>query len=145
MSVPEEARGPHPRLSPWMALCPLGTIEIDARTTDAAGVGRLAPDLPVVLLDQRPFARRRLRRLARRFSVEVEREFIVLPTMRSAIVLIDDTEAAVRHFWTAIATVPPGLAITALPASALLGLARILPWSWTGAIAPGRALVGRRS
>jgi hypothetical protein len=124
-----------------MALCPVGTVEIDARTTDVAD---LELDLPVILLDQRPFSRRRLRRLARRLSLEVEREFIVLPALRSAIVLIDDSEAAVRHFWKAVATVPPGLASTALPASALLGLARMLPWSWTGAIAPGRALVGRR-
>jgi len=127
-----------------MALCPLGTVEIDARTLEAGDAEQLKPDLPVVLIDQRLFSRRRLRKLARQLSIVVEREFIVLPTLRQPIVLIDDTEAAVRHFWTAIATVPPGLAITALPTSVLLGLVRQLPWSWTGAAAPGRALVGRR-
>lgn len=149
MSLPEPAREPHPRLSPWLALCPLGTLELDARTLDLrkadAEIDQLTPELPVVLIDQRPFSRRRLRRLARRLGVEVEREFIVLPTLGNPIAVIDDTEAAVRHFWTAIATVPPGLAITALPASALLEVARRLPWSWTGAAAPGRALVGRRA
>jgi hypothetical protein len=129
--------------SPWMTLCPLGTVEIDARATDEIA-DQLEPGVPVVLVDQRLFSRRRLRRLAMRLSIEIERELIVLPTLRRPIVLVDDTQAAVRHFWTAIATVPPGLAITALPASVLLGLARQLPWSWTGAAAPGRALVGRR-
>jgi hypothetical protein len=126
-----------------MMLCPLGTLEIDTRTNDDIA-DQLKPDLPVVLIDQRPFSRRRLRRLARELSIEIEREFIVLPTIGRPIVAIDDTEAAIRHFWTAIATVPPGLAISAVPASALLSLARRLPWSWTGAAAPGRALVGRR-
>lgn len=144
MSIPEPAAGTRLTTSPWMTLCPLGTLEIDARTIDAATADRLKPNLPVVLIDQRPLSRRRLRRLARALSIEVEREFIVLPTLRHPLILIDDTEAAVRHFWSAIATVPPGLAFTALPVSALLALARRLPWSWTGAAAPGRALVGRR-
>lgn len=130
--------------SPWMALCPFGTIEIDTRSIDAGTADQLNPHLPVVLIDQRPFSRRRLRRVARALSIEVEREFIVFPTLRRPLMLIDDTEAAVRHFWSAVATVPPGLAFTALPATALLALARILPWSWTGGVAPGRALVGRR-
>jgi hypothetical protein len=134
--------------SPWMTLCPLGTLEIDARTIDDERIDyvsdQLKPELPVVLIDQRPFSRRRLRRLARELSIEIEREFVVLPTLGRPIVLIDDTEPAVRHFWTTIATVPPGLAASAVPASALLSLARRLPWSWTGAAAPGRALVGRR-
>jgi hypothetical protein len=127
-----------------MALCPLGTLELDSRTMKIADLEQVEPNVTVVLLDQRPFSRRRLRRLARKLSIEVEREFVVLPTIGNPLVLVDDAEASIRHFWTTIATVPPGLAITALPASALLGLARMLPWSWTGAVAPGRALVGRR-
>ena len=144
MSFAEPAGRARLATSPWMTLCPLGTFELDARTIDANAADELTPELPIVLIDQRPFSRRRLRRTARRLSIEIEREFIVLPTLRHPLVLIDDTEAAVRHFWTAIATVPPGLAITAVPASALLALARTLPWRWTGAAAPGRALVGRR-
>jgi hypothetical protein len=143
MSFPEPAdRFPLTR-PPWMTLCPLGTLEVDARAIDDI-VDELKPDLPVVLIDQRPFSRRRLRRLALRLSIEIEREFIVLPALHRPIVLVDDTEPAVRHFWTSIATIPPGLAFSALPASALLDLARRLPWSWTGAAAPGRVLVGRR-
>ncbi|TDU83935.1 hypothetical protein EV138_6399 [Kribbella voronezhensis] len=129
--------------SPWMTLCPPGTLEIDVRTDDAV-VAELEPGLPVLLVDQRPFSRRRLRRLARRLALEIEREVIVLPTLHRPVVLVDDTEPSVRHFWTTIATVPPGLALSALPASALIGLARLLPWSWTGATAPGRVLLGRR-
>jgi hypothetical protein len=143
MSFPEPADRSTLATSLWMRLCPLGTLEVDARAIDAI-VEELEPDLPVVLIDHRPFSRRRLRRLALRLSIEIKREFIVLPTLRRPIILVDDTEPAVRHFWTSIATIPPGLAFSALPASALLDLARRLPWSWTGAAAPGRVLVGRR-
>jgi hypothetical protein len=129
--------------SPWLQLCPPGTVEHDigSRRIEPS---QLPADLPVVLMDQRPFSRRRLRRVARDLGVVVEREFVVLPTIERPMVVIDDVEAAVRHFWTAVATVPPGLAFTALPASALLGLARRAPWRWTGAITPGRVVIGRR-
>jgi hypothetical protein len=129
---------------PWLTLCPAGTVEIDAREVRRVVTGQLPADTPVVLVDGRPFSRRRLRRLADRLSVMIERELIVLPSVGRPIILVDDTEAAVRHFWTAIATVPPGLAFTALPATAMLGLARLMPWRWTGAAAPGRAIIGRQ-
>lgn len=132
------------RHSPWLTLCPAGTVEIDAREVRGGIAGQLPADTSVVLVDDRPFSRRRLRRLADQLSVVIEREVIVLPTLGRPIILVDDTEAAVRHFWTAIATVPPGLAFTALPATAMLGLARLLPWRWTGAAAPGRATIGRQ-
>jgi len=130
-------------LSPWLQLCPPGTLEIDVRIGPVTA-DLLRPDLPVVLMDQHPFSRRRLRRLARGLGVVVEREFIVIPSIGRPMVVIDDVEEAVRHFWTSVATVPPGLAITALPASALLGLARLAPWRWTGAAAPARVVIGRR-
>jgi hypothetical protein len=144
MSISQRADRTGPAASPWLTLCPAGTVEIDAREVRGATAGQLPADTPVVLVDDRPFSRRRLRRLADQLSVVIEREFIVLPTVGRPIILVDDTEGAVRHFWTAIATVPPGLAFTALPATAMLGLARLLPWRWTGAAAPGRAIIGRQ-
>jgi hypothetical protein len=144
MSIPQRAERTSPATSPWLTLCPAGTVEIDARDGRGAIAGHLPADTPVVLVDDRPFSRRRLRRLADRLSVVIERELIVLPTVGRPIILVDDTEAAVRHFWTAIATVPPGMAFTALPATVMLGLARSLPWGWTGAAAPGRAIIGRQ-
>ncbi|GAA2805968.1 hypothetical protein GCM10010522_24610 [Kribbella solani] len=75
----------------------------------------------------------------------MERELVVLPTLAHPMIVMDDVEQAIRYFWTAVATVPPGLALTALPASAALGIARRTPWRWTGAIAPARVVIGRRS
>lgn len=140
MAAARQVRQP---VSPWLQLCPPGTVEIDLRvgpvTLDRPTAG------PVVLIDQRPFSRRRLRRLAAELGVVLEREFVVLPAVERPLVVIDDTREAVRHFWAAVATVPPGLALTAVPAAVALRLARLAPWRWTGAVAPGRVVVGRRA
>ncbi|MBB5978370.1 hypothetical protein [Kribbella solani] len=144
MSSAEPVGRLHRPTSPWLQLCPPGTIELDLRDGpfDAAG---LTTERPVVLLDQHPLSRSRLRRTARRLGVAVERELVVLPTLAHPMIVMDDVEQAIRYFWTAVATVPPGLALTALPASAALGIARRTPWRWTGAIAPARVVIGRRS
>jgi hypothetical protein len=128
---------------PWLALCPPGTVEVDVRRGWRALM--LPEGTPVALLDGRPLGRRRLRRIARRLPMTVERELVVLPSASHPIVVLDDTKAAVRHFWTCVAAVPPGLVLTALPATLVLFLARRLPWSWTGSVAPGRVVVGRRT
>ncbi|MGW5194877.1 hypothetical protein ACWEOO_36875 [Kribbella sp. NPDC004138] len=142
MTSPETAERIRRPMSPWLQLCPPGTVEHDLRCGPLRA-DQVSTDGPVVLIDQRPRSRRRLRRTARELGVVVEREFVVLPTLDRPMVVIDDVEEAIRHFWTAVATVPPGLAF-AVPASALLGLARRAPWRWTGALAPARVVVGRR-
>lgn len=143
MTSPALARGDRERLiSPWLHLCPPGTVEYDLRRGPVRA-DQLSADGPVVLIDQHPRSRRRLRRAARELGVVPEREFVVLPTLDRPMVVVDDVEEAIRHFWTAVATVPPGLSF-ALPASALLALARLAPWRWTGALAPARVVVGRR-
>jgi hypothetical protein len=143
MSSPEPADRIRRPISPWLQLCPPGTVEHDLRHGPVPALSELSADGPVVLLDQRPHSRRRLRRTARELGVVLEREFVVLPTLDRPMVVIDDVEEAIKHFWTAVATVPPGLAF-AVPASALLALARLAPWRWTGALAPARVVVGRR-
>jgi hypothetical protein len=140
MTSPEPAGRPRPPIAPWLQLCPPGTIAIDLRS---GPVRALPAEGPVVLMDQRRSSRRRLRLVARELGVVLEREFVVLPTIERPMVVVDDVEEAIGHFWTAVATVPPGLASTAVPASALLALARRAPWRWTGAFAPGRVVIGR--
>jgi hypothetical protein len=131
------------RAAPWLVFCPVGTAEIHVRHGWRAVRG-LPARTPVVLVDSRPASRGRLRRIARKLSITVERELIVLPTASNPIVVLDDTRDAVRHFWRSVAAVPPGLAAASLPATLLLRAALALPWTWTGAIAPGRVLLGTR-
>jgi len=128
--------------SPWLALCPRDAVVL--RDPDRLALDRLPSGTSVALVIDGPLARWRLRRRARRCGVVVERELIVVPGTRRPIVALDDTEASVRHFWSHVAAVPPGLTRTHVPATAVLLAARMLPWRWTGALAPGRVLVGSR-
>ncbi len=107
-------------------------------------VRRTPPGRPVVLVTDRPVGRRRLRRTARRAGVTVERELLVLPGTRHALVSVDEDPTAIRHLWDAVAAVPPGLTWATLPASALVIVAGRLPWRWSGALLGGHVLIGRR-
>ena len=128
--------------APWRALCPARVVEL--RDPDLQALQDLPGGTPVVLLIDTPFSRLRLRRLARRARICIDRELIAVPSTTASLVLVDDAESAVRHFWMAVATVPPGLTWSSAPATLLLLLARMLPWELTGAVAPGRVLIGRR-
>ena len=87
----------------------------------------------------------RLRSRARRAGIRIDRELIVLPTTASPIVVLDNSEAAVQHFWSSVAAVPPGVTWAGAPASLALLLARRAPWRLTAAVAPGRVMIGCRS
>lgn len=129
--------------APWRVLTCAEAVEL--RDPDPRALKELAAGTPVVLVSDLPLSRRRLRRTARRAGVEIDRELLVLPTTGSPRVLVDDDEASVRYLWGAVAMVPPGVARAAAPAALALAVARRLPWSWTGALAPGRVVLGRRS
>jgi hypothetical protein len=128
--------------APWRALCPRRVLEL--RDPALGTLQRLPSGTSVALLSDAPLSRRRLRHLARQAGIRVERELIVVPRTSSPIVVLDDTEESVRHFWASVAAVPPGLTWASAPASLALLAARRLPWRWTGALVPGRVLVGSR-
>jgi hypothetical protein len=128
--------------APWRALCPRGVVEL--RNPTASTLQRLASGTPVALVCESHLARVRVRRRARRAGIRVVRELVVVPSTSSPIVLLDETRAAVRHFWTSVAAVPPGLTRASAPATLALRLARVLPWRCTGLVAPGRVIVGVR-
>jgi hypothetical protein len=127
---------------PWAVLCDSDVVLMPAPTRQA--LRQVPSGRQVALAVDRPLARPRLRRLARRCDVVVERELIVVPTTAHPIAAVDDEESAVRHFWRSVVAVPPGITRAALVATVVLRVARVLPWRWTGAVAPGRVVIGRR-
>lgn len=131
--------------APWMVLCPPGMVLVDALDgrRRRRALGTLASGDRIGLTANRPLSRWRLRRIAATTGLLIERELIVLPTLSRPILVVDDKDTSVDYLWGSVATVPPGLAWTAVPAAIALRLARMLPWSWTGAVAPGRVVIGR--
>jgi hypothetical protein len=128
--------------APWLALCDEPVTEIHG--FDRAALSALAPGTRVAVVADGPLARRRARRLAARGGIRVTRELIVLPSTGHPIVVLDDEAAAVRHLWASVATVPPGVCRGAWFVGLMLRLVRLLPWSWTGGLAPGRVVTGVR-
>ena len=128
---------------PWLALCPPDVVVVDG--FDCRALAALRPGTPVAVSVDAMRSRARLRALAGATAVRVERELIAVPSTRHPIALVDDDESAVRCLWDGLATVPPGLCRTAPVAALALRAARSAPWEWTGALAPGRILVGVRT
>ncbi len=104
----------------------------------------LAPGTRVCLVQDGPFVRRSLRAACRRAGIVVDRELLAVPSTRRPIVLVDDKEPAVHDFWDSVVTVPPGITRGWLPATVLIRVCGRLPWTWTGAVAPGRVVLGTR-
>ena len=128
---------------PWATLSPAATVTVPAGRAHEV-LPLLGPGTPVALVSNRPFSRTVLRRLCRVHGVEVERELVALPSVVRPLVLFDDAEDSVRHFWSAVATVPPAPAWVTAPATAALAVAVRMPWRWTGVVVPGRVLLGVR-
>lgn len=112
--------------APWAVLAPGNAASIDTRHQRVSGcirqVGELASGEWVVLLDDGPLCRARLRRIAHGGGLFVVRELIVVPTVDDPRYLVDDLE------W----------------AQSRRSLQRVRMWSWVGAINSGRVLIARR-
>jgi len=128
--------------APWRTLCPADARVL--RDPDPRLVRRIPSGRTLVLVSDRMWGRRRLRRAARIGGLVVDRELLVLPGTRHTLVTVDEDPQAVHHLWHSVAAVPPGLTWASLPLTGLLLLARRLPWQWTGAVLGGHVLVGRR-
>lgn len=126
--------------NPWRVLGPTGMVEV--LRPRVRELRRLTPGTTVCLVVDAPLSRWRLRRCARRAGLLVERELVAVPSTRAPVALVDDLEGPVNRFWASVATVPPGLARSALLAHLALVAARRAPWTWTGLL-PGRVLIGR--
>lgn len=149
-SVTTDRTGPGPgtRVSglPWSLLAPVGSpvIEVRGRRAGAVELLRALPSrTPVLLTDSRPGARRRLRRVARKAGVRVQRECVVLPSLRAGLFVADDVPLTVSWLCRSALTVPPGTTWLAAPVDLAIRALSRLPWWVLGAIAPGRVVSGR--
>jgi hypothetical protein len=116
-----------------------------SRRRVAERLAEVAPGARVVLVSGRPAARWGIRRLLRAGGLDVEREYVALPSLRGAVYLAEDARPTIRWLCRAVLTVPPGTARLAVVVDVALRLARrVVPWRAVGAVAPGRVVVGRR-
>lgn len=131
----------------WRLLAPANAAVVDVpwrplavrRTT--AFVRALPPGLPVILLDYRPGSRR-TRRIASACALTVQREYIALPTLRSAIAVVEDSRDSVRWTCRSVLAPPPGSTWAHAPVHAAVAIVRRYP-GLASRLAAGRVVVGR--
>ena len=110
--------------------------------------GRIA-ELPsgsrVVLVDDRPGGRIRLRRKAARLGLQVSSEYVVLPSWRRPAFVVEDHTTTLAWLMTTLATVPPGVSRGSLFAEAAVRAGRHrLVLALVGVLVPGRVVIARR-
>lgn len=132
----------------WRLLAPAGAVAVSIprglRTIHrtAAQLRALPAGTPVVLLDHRPGGRLRARRIAATGAIVVDREYVALPSLRRAIVLIEDTAEALGWACRSLVAPPPGVTWTHAPMHAAIAMLRRRPGA-AASLAAGRVVVGR--
>jgi len=107
-------------------------------------VGALAAGRQVIVCSPAPFARRRCRRFASAAGVDLQREYLALPTPGAPAYLVEDSPAATAYFLRSIVVPPPGRIWTAPIRICLSAIARLPnPGLVAGSVAP-RMMVGTR-
>ncbi|HEY1320214.1 MAG TPA: hypothetical protein VGF32_08195 [Streptosporangiaceae bacterium] len=134
----------------WRLLAPHDAVVVRL-TPGPLGVRRATARLrglhqgaPVVLLDSRPGARLRTRRVAATGVITVDRQYLALPSLRSAIVVAEDTPDALSWALRSLVTPPPGVTWAHSLADLVVRLLRRLP-AVTGWLSAGWIIVGRRA
>ena len=110
---------------------------------------RTVVDLPtgaaVVFTTSAPGAARRSRAFAADAGLEIEREYLALPTASAPAYLVEVAPAPVHVFVDSVLVAPPGIRFSA-PAAAMLAAMRALgPWRLLRTFAPGRVVIARRT
>lgn len=131
----------------WRLLAPAGSAVIgissgpQAVRQAAARVRALPTGSPVILLDHRPGSLR-ARRVAATTAMTVSREYVALPSLRTAIVYVEDSRSALRFACQSLVAPPPGLTWAHGPAHAGIWLLRRCP-RLASQLAAGRVIIGR--
>jgi hypothetical protein len=131
----------------WRLLAPAGAAVIGMSSgplavRHAVAQVRARPaGSPVILLDHRRGSLR-ARKVAAASALTGGREYVALPSLRAAIVFVEDSPNALRFACRSLVAPPPGLTWTHGPAQAGIWLLRRYP-RLASRLAAGRVVIGR--
>jgi hypothetical protein len=135
----------------WSAVSPAGAVRIELlrsaakRRVPKQVVRELPTGTPIVLCTSAHGAIRRCRRFADATGIELEREYLAFPSVRSPAYLVEDAPATVGFFLETVLVTPPRIPCATL-IEACVGLLRTLsPRRLIRSVAPGRIVVGTRT
>jgi hypothetical protein len=126
-----------------------GAVRVEVRAGSGAEAARrirqLPPGTPVVLAASGPTATRRCRAMAARTGVELEREFLAIPTATAPGCLVENAAAPVGAFVRSVLVAPQDTRLGPIVDAGLAGLRAINPLHVLRIIVPGRLLLGMRT
>lgn len=131
----------------WRLLAPANAAVVDVPSRPLAVrktielVRALPGGSPVILLDHRPGSRR-TRRIASASALRVQREYIAVPSLRAAIMVVEDSSDSLRWTCRSLLTPPPGSTWAHAALHGLVAVLRRYPWL-ASRLAAGRVVVGR--
>jgi len=135
----------------WRVVSPEGSVRVVlGRTRETARAAEkrareLPPGTPVVIVSGAPRATVRCRTFAARTGIEIEREYLALPSAAAPAYLIEDAQATFRVFVDAVLA-SPSRGLVGLAQDAVVELVRaIRPRGPVASFAAGRVAVGRRA
>ena len=99
----------------------------------------------MVLCTSGPVAARRCRSVAARASVELEREYLAIPSSSAPGCLVENAPAAVALFMNSILVVPPAGDLSRVKTAGVRFLRALGSQRLIRALAPGRVVVGWRA
>jgi hypothetical protein len=132
----------------WRLLAPGEAVVIEVASgllrvrRTAARLRALPAGTPVVLLDHQPGGRRRAHRMAATGVITVERQYVALPSLRTAILVAEDCSDSLSWACRSLVATPPGITWAHPLVDAAVRIVRRRPQiaSW---LAAGRIVVGR--
>lgn len=135
----------------WWPALPTGACWYSVPRT-IAGRARLADELrglaagtPVVLCDRWPHSRSRTRALLSQAGIRLAREYVALPTLSSAGVLVEDDDATASYVAVRFGSAPPAASWRGRLLVRLAPLGRrMLAGRWRGVAFGGRVVIGLR-
>ncbi len=134
----------------WRMLSAGGAVRVELRGARSKGeaasrIRRLPAGTPVVLSASGPAATRRCRSFATRAGVELEREFLAIPTARAPGCLVEDAPGPVGTFVRTVLVAPQDTRLGPVLDAGLALLRALASLRLLRAIVPGRIVVGRRT
>lgn len=127
---------------PGAVLVPVGRSRTERRASQRA-VASLPGGTPVVLTTSAPGAIRRCRSFASENGLELDREYLALPSAEAPAYLVEDAPATVAVFLESVLVAPPGVPFRAAVDLAVRVIRVLRPWRLVRTAARGRVVVGR--
>ncbi len=134
----------------WGTVSSAGAVRVELgrsaanRRRASRTVRELQAGTPIVVCVRGPGAMRRCRRFASGAGIELDREYLAFPSVRSPAYLVEAAPAPVHFFIETVLVTPPRMRCAGLIEACVTAVRSLSPQRLIRLLAPGRVVVGSR-